>query len=143
MALSESQQKAIELLAEGTMKITDIAKVCNTTRQTIYNWRQVDEFKAELDRRLSAIKTEANERINSNLNCVVNELIRLALSDDTPIREKKDCLQYLCNRALGTPVSAVNMEIDDKTDSVNTNALAEFRAFVAEQTAKDEKETIE
>lgn len=144
MALDERQQKAIELLADGTMKISDIAKVCGVSRQTIHSWRTENhEFKAGLDRRMTAMKTEANEKINSSLTAVVNELIRLALSDDTPVREKKDCLQYLCNRALGTPASSVNMEIDDKTDSGNTDALAEFRAFVAEQTARDEKETVE
>lgn len=144
MALDERQQKAIELLADGTMKIADIAKVCGVSRQTVHTWRtENEEFKAGLDRRMTAMKTEANEKINSSLTSVVNELIRLALSDDTPIREKKDCLQYLCNRALGTPTSSVNMEIDDKTEDNKSDALAEFRAYVAEQAAKDEKETSE
>lgn len=143
MALEDRQRKAIELLAEGTMKISEIAKVCDVSRQTVYNWRQDSEFKAELDRYLSCIKTEASDKINSSLIPIVNELLKIALSDDTPIREKKECLQYLCNRALGSPVSAVNMAIEDNRSNENIDAFAEFKAFLAEQEVDTEEEKAE
>ncbi|WP_312729369.1 phBC6A51 family helix-turn-helix protein [Enterococcus sp.] len=136
MALDERQTKCIELLGEGTLKISEIAKLCGVSRQTIYNWRQEEEFKTTLDRRLSVVKTEANEKINSALPSVVDELLRLALCDDTPTREKVNCLQYICNRVLGSPISSANIEINDKTDTQNTDALAEFNAFIAEQEGK-------
>jgi len=139
VALDERQLKAIELLAEGSMKIAEIAKVCDVSRQSIWLWRQEPEFKEKLDERLTQIKTEANEKISSSLPVVVDELIRLALSDKTPIREKKDCLQYLCNRVLGAPTTTANVDIGTTTESSTSDPVAGFKAFLAkEKSAKGE-----
>ena len=49
--LKDNQIKAIELLLTGCFTHTDIALQCGVRRQTLYNWLQNPDFKAELDQR--------------------------------------------------------------------------------------------
>ena len=47
--LDKRQLEVCALLSQGT-PITVIAKEVNVSRQTIYDWKKLEEFKAELDR---------------------------------------------------------------------------------------------
>ena len=46
--LDERQKQVCELLAKGTI-ITDVAKIVKVSRQTIYDWKKLEEIKAMVD----------------------------------------------------------------------------------------------
>lgn len=140
MILDDRQRKAIEMLATGNYELQEIAKEVGVSRQTLWSWRKEPEFTAELNTELTALREEAITKLKAKCGPVMDELLKMALSDKTDARTKAQCLQYLTNRLYGMPTSSVNMEIDDKTDAQSTDALAEFNAFIAEQTGKCEEE---
>ena len=55
---STDQQKAIDLLARGGMTYDAIAKECNTSTHTIYNWRKDPDFMDEVISRAQSILKE-------------------------------------------------------------------------------------
>ncbi|SFM38097.1 CENP-B N-terminal DNA-binding domain-containing protein [Gracilibacillus orientalis] len=56
-----------QLLAEGELTKTEIAKRCGIASQTLYVWYNDDAvFKAELDRRLQQRKVLVEKIIDSN-----------------------------------------------------------------------------
>lgn len=50
--LDERKLKAIELLVEGKLNRTEIAKEVGVTRPTLYNWEKEEEYSQEYDRLL-------------------------------------------------------------------------------------------
>lgn len=143
MALDDRRMYAIDLMATGNYTISEIGDMVGVSRQSIWAWKKEPEFKAELDSRLTAITQEANERLKARLMPVMDELLKMALSDKTDARTKAQCLQYIANRVCGSPTSSANIEIDNKTDTQSTDALAEFHAFLAQQEGKHEENKAE
>ena len=95
MALDDRRMYAVDLLATGNYTTTEIGEMVGVSRQSIWAWKKEPEFKAELDSRLTALTTEANERLKAKLMPVMEELLKMALSDKTEARTKAQCLQYL------------------------------------------------
>ena len=60
MIWDENKEKALELILENKSTYTDIAKVVGCSRQTLYEWQNKEEFKAELTKR----RQERNKRIS-------------------------------------------------------------------------------
>lgn len=48
---NEQQLKAIELLAQGNKTYKDIAELCDTTAETLRQWRKSIEFQEEVRKR--------------------------------------------------------------------------------------------
>lgn len=59
MIWDERKEKALELILANTATYTDIAKMVGCSRQTLYEWEKMEEFKAELTKR----RQEKNKRI--------------------------------------------------------------------------------
>jgi len=52
----EKKEKALELMVENQLNDTEIAKVVGCARQTLYDWKKLEEFTAELTQRRLAKK---------------------------------------------------------------------------------------
>ncbi|WBL16359.1 phBC6A51 family helix-turn-helix protein [Sutcliffiella sp. NC1] len=128
--LDDRKRLAIELLAEGIEKKTDIAKKCGVVRQTIYDWLELPEFKAALDARLTSRKVFVEKFIDSKLESAVDELIHLAETTENA-RVKAQVLQYIIDRGLGKPVSKHQIETSlNDSNNVNEDVLdAEFEEW--------------
>lgn len=122
MGLNERQIKVIELYAQGT-PITDIAKICGCSRQTIYDDLSKSDVKAGVDRSLTEIKTQVEKKVVNKLDSYIEELHKLALTSKSE-KTKLDALQYLTDRGLGKATSKVNVTTNEKeNDSVDDNIL--------------------
>lgn len=138
MSLSDRQTKFVEMMVEGQTTKTDIAKILDVSRQTLYDWLDNPEVVAEIDKRLTAIRTQADKQIKSHLTPVVSELLKLALTC-TDSRTKNNACQYLINRVLGSPTSNVNVASEVDISENTNNVIEEFKAFVDD--AKSKKKT--
>lgn len=129
MALNDRQMKLIELYAQGT-PITDIAKICGVSRQTIYTDLDNKDVKAGVDKCLTEMKNQAEKKLTQSVDTLVEEIKKLALTSKSE-KIRSENLQYLLNRIYGTPTSRIAdvTEQEDK-DNINTNELEqEFNKF--------------
>ncbi|MEH7419566.1 phBC6A51 family helix-turn-helix protein [Neobacillus drentensis] len=128
--LDDRKNLCIQLLAEGELPKTEIAKRCGIVRQTIYDWLDNPEFKAELDRRLQQRKVLVEKVIDSKLENAVESLFTLADTTDNA-RVKAQVLQYIIDRGLGKPVSKHEIKADmGDPNKVTEDVLeAEFQEF--------------
>lgn len=126
--LTKDQEKLITAYIEGN-KITDIAKLLNVNRNTVYNWLDKDEVKAELGRRKQDLANLGNQIIIRDINTYINNV--KALANDTS--DKRVCLaanQYLLNRIFGNPTSIVETIDNGDTEGIDSFELeAELRRF--------------
>ncbi len=139
--LDERKLKFIDLLIEGKTNKTDISILVGVSRKCLYDWLEDSEVQAELDRRLQAIKTQGEKKIMSQLEPVVDELFRIALTAPNA-RERKDACIYLCNRVLGTPASTTHVVSEDVKDE-NIDILAAFEEAIERERAEDRDYTAE
>ena len=84
--LSETQMKAVSLLALGT-PVTDIATACGVTRMTIHNWRKLPAFRDHLEDLLAQAKEQAGHAIIRDIaevkELVLGTLIDVARNDSS------------------------------------------------------------
>jgi transposase len=137
LILDDRKTLCIQLLAEGELPKTEVAKRCGIVRQTIYDWLDDPTFKAELDRRLQQRKVFVEKIIDSKLENAVDSLFDLADTTDNA-RVKAQVLQYIIDRGLGKPVSKHEIKADmGDQNKVSEDVLeAEFAEF--EQGNEDE-----
>jgi predicted DNA-binding protein YlxM (UPF0122 family) len=131
--LDDRKILAIELLVDGELPKTEIAKRVGCSRQAIYEWLEKnEEFKAELDARLHHRKVSVQKRIDSKLDFVVDKLYELA-ADSSNKRVQAQVLQYLADRSLGKPTSKHEVTAEAKTSNVSEDVLeAEFEEWDVE-----------
>lgn len=121
--LSVKESDMITMLIEGH-SITDIAKKLNITRQTVYNWMEKDNVKAELDRRRRELSRQGNSIILKDLTTYIDNIKNLA-NDKSDKRVSLAANQYLLNRIYGNPTNVVEDNTDSTGDNVDTNVLEE------------------
>ncbi|WP_117161447.1 phBC6A51 family helix-turn-helix protein [Paraliobacillus sp. X-1268] len=120
--LDNKKLLAIELLADGQLTKTDIAKKIGSSRQIIYNWLENEEFRAELDKRLHNRKVSVQKTIDGKLEFVMDKLYELA-NDDSNKRVQAQVLQYLADRSLGKATSKVELSTNINNNSINDDIL--------------------
>lgn len=122
--LDERQLKAIELLAIGET-ISSTANIVGVNRKTISEWKKQDKFKAELDRQVTELKSNIEKKILSNINPMMDKLIKIALKSSSD-KTSLDAIIYALNRVLGTPTNKnqeVNSNDHKETNSVNIEEM--------------------
>lgn len=131
--LDERQLKCIEMLATGDWKKTEIAKEIRISRQAIYDWLDNAEFKAELDKRLQQIKTQAQRTFTSKLP----EALRLYwdIAENGSSREKESALKYWIDRSLGRITNTLTVD-DKRDDDNNIDVLAAFDSVAGSEDGK-------
>lgn len=120
--LTKEQEKAITLYIEGN-KITDIAKVVSVSRQTVHSWLNLDEVKAELDKRKQDLANRGNQLILKDITTYIDNIKDLA-NDCTDNRVKLAANQYLLNRVYGNPTGIFDTSEDNDNTNVDTTQLA-------------------
>ena len=121
--LTSKESDMITMLINGE-NITDIAKKLNVTRQTIYNWQEKDNVKAELDKRRRELSRQGNSIILKDLTTYIDNIKNLA-NDSSDKRVSLAANQYLLNRIYGNPTNVVEDNTESNTDNVDTNVLEE------------------
>ncbi|MDX8367846.1 phBC6A51 family helix-turn-helix protein [Cytobacillus sp. IB215665] len=108
--LDERKILAINLLVDGGLQKTEIAKQIGVSRQTLYDWMGNDkEFIAELNRRLQGYKILCEKAIDSRLENALKELWTLQQKTNNS-KVKADVLKYFVDRALGKPTTKHEIE---------------------------------
>lgn len=107
--LSELQIKCIELLSSGKYPKTEIARMLNLPRQTIYNWLKNDDFKAELQECTDDKKRQTINFINSKAYEAAVEYWKLC-TQTTDKRTKEKALASWLDRCIGKPSQHVQFE---------------------------------
>lgn len=120
--ITKEQSEMIDYLIEGK-SISEIAKILNKARTTIYAWLKLEQVNEELEDRKRELTRADRDKINSSVDMCINNLLELAnFSNDQ--RVKMQANKYLLDRALGTPTIA--KEEDDNSsnkDDKNKNDL--------------------
>lgn len=112
LALNDNQNNFIELYLQG-LNPTEISKQMHISRTMIYKYLKNDEIKSELNRRLTQIKNQANEKLNSKVNTYLDELEHIAFNAESE-KVKADILQYLVDRTLGKTTTKIESNANDK-----------------------------
>lgn len=105
MALSKQQMECIGYMLEGH-KVSDIARLVDCNRVTIYDWLKKEEFKAELDRQQHEIKTQVRNNIIAKSEPVIDKIIKIALTSKSE-KTSLDACTYLIDHVLGKSTSKV------------------------------------
>lgn len=108
--MTGKKEKAMAMLISGDYKLSEIAAKLKITEKTLYNWRQEDEFEAELKRRLNIkVGTLAAKALRTQ-----SELLR-SKSDMVKHLAAKDILDragYNADNKIqingGSPVQIIN-----------------------------------
>ncbi|WP_404443462.1 helix-turn-helix domain-containing protein [Sutcliffiella horikoshii] len=132
--IDDRKALAIQYLADGQLPKTEIAKKLGIARQTIYEWLDNVEFKAELDKRLQQRKVLVEKIIDGKLENAVDSLFELAETTDNA-RVKAQVLQYIIDRGLGKPVAKHHIEAaNNNAHNVSDDILdAEFEEWEVEE----------
>jgi len=113
--LDDRQFKAIELLVTGET-VSETARLVGVNRKTISEWKKQEKFKAELDRQVTELKSNVEKKILTNMNPLLDKLLKIALKSDSD-KTSLDAIIYSLNRIVGTPTS----KIQDVTNDANDN----------------------
>jgi len=120
--LDERQLKVCELLAKGTT-VVDIAKEVGISRQTVYDWKKLEEFVAEIDRLGQEFLNAAQGRLKFAAVLAAEEVIKL-LKSGTYEKTRLSAAQDILDRNLGK--ATTRMEVGDSRsdkDNVTVDVL--------------------
>ncbi|WP_330615189.1 helix-turn-helix domain-containing protein [Romboutsia sp. 1001285H_161024_C4] len=118
--LTREQNDMITYIINGE-SITDIAKILNVNRKTIYNWLNKDYVKVELDKRRQELTRQGNAIILKDLATYIRNIQALA-NDPSDKRTALAANQYLINRIYGNPKDQIDVgqdNDDNKSEDVN------------------------
>lgn len=107
--IDTNKDRMIDLLLSG-VAVSEIAKVLNVSRQTIYAWKEITEVKAELERRRTHIKKTAQDKIISNVTTCIENMYDMA-NQKTDQRVRFQANKYIIDQALGSPSSSNKEQI--------------------------------
>lgn len=97
--LTEQQQKAIELMVDGSMSYKDIAKECGVEYQTIRKWRMKPEFVSELAALRREACSEAQSKLMAKANYAADKLIKM-MDDEKTTRFQFQAAKLVLELAL-------------------------------------------
>jgi len=106
VSLSQTSIKnlVIEELALGNINITQIAEKYKISRQTIYNWKNDEEFVSAVQRRKNILlndrKNVANELLCSYITDAIETLHTIMSDTSVDSKTRKDCAIYLIDKTL-------------------------------------------
>ena len=122
--LDERQVKAIESLAKGST-ITDAAIHSGVSRNTIYAWKELEEFTAELGKRQQEFISTAQARLKCAAKDAADEVIKL-LKNGRYEKTRLSAAQDILDRNLGKATTRVEVgDNRDNKDNVTTDVLDE------------------
>lgn len=125
--LTDVQRECIELIVQGTMTNKEIAKCLGITDRVIYKWKNVDEFKSELDKRSlefsNSIKDEGKMRMITKGQMAIDNIVSIANSARSE-KVKLEANAFIYEAIFGkstTKIESVNQQQDDKQSTKELN----------------------
>lgn len=112
MIIDQKKQDAINMLVQGGMKKTDIAKKLGIGRTTLYDWLDNPDFVAALDKAERQLKEFGKKQVTAKLDAAIDKLWDLAETTDNQMVKAK-VLQFFVDQAIGKASS--KMEITAET----------------------------
>lgn len=120
--LDDRQIRVCELIATG-MPITEVSKTLSIARSTIYEWKKLDEFNAEVSRFGQEFIYAAQGRLKCAAKDAADEVIKL-LKHGKYEKTRLSAAQDILDRNLGKATTRVEVEDGRKDkDNVTTDVL--------------------
>jgi IS30 family transposase len=116
--ITEQQSEMIDYIIAGNNK-SDIAKLLNVSRQTVYAWIDLPEVKTEKQKRLNDIKKDAKNKIATKVDNCIDVIYDIAIKSKD-MRTKFAAAKYLCDQFIGAPAT-------EKPANDNTNKDIEVK----------------
>ena len=131
--LDERQIKVCELIATG-IPITEVSRTSGIARSTIYEWKKLEEFNAEVSRFGQEFINAAQGRLKCAAKDAADEVIKL-LKEGRYEKTRLSAAQDILDRNLGKATTRVEVDDNrDNKDNVSTDVLdKEFNEFDNEQ----------
>ncbi|NFO47244.1 helix-turn-helix domain-containing protein [Clostridium botulinum] len=124
--LSDEQSNMIDYLIEGR-SISDISRILNKSRSTIYNWIELDQVQTEIEIRKTGIKKQARSKIASKVGGCLENIIEIA-NTSTDVRTKLAANKYICDQFLGSPGTTK----EEKEETIDTNKPVDINSLLEE-----------
>lgn len=124
MLLEQKHYEAIKYILEGR-RVSDIARLLGVGRSTIYDWKNDEGFKAELEKCRKDIRDSVNEKITDRLDIYVDQLHQIATTSKSE-KNRLQAMQYLIDRVLGratSKVADVTTEENKKEEVIDINSI--------------------
>lgn len=121
--VTKQHSEMLEYIMDGKTP-TEISRLMNVSRSTIYNWLKLEYVQVELENRKADLRRQAKDKINSKVNLLVDNMMELACnSSDQRVRLQAN--KYLLDRSLGVPTAAKEDNIDpgDSDKNKDSNQL--------------------
>ncbi|MFU7517642.1 helix-turn-helix domain-containing protein [Clostridium sp. HCS.1] len=119
--INKEQSDMIDMLIEGKT-ISDISKLLNKSRPTIYAWLKLEFINEELEKRKLELIRSARDKVSSKIENYIDNVIELA-NNCSDSRVRLQANRYLIDRVLGSPtamkIDIYNAENNDKEKDVN------------------------
>lgn len=113
--LTDKQVEAIKLITETELTYGEIANKMKIHRNTLLQWREKEEFKAEIDKYIQLRVKVLEDRIKLESENLVNKALKLIdKAESEPVRA--DLIKYLIDRSLGKASTKIDMSIEPKID---------------------------
>lgn len=136
--LTKQQEAAAQLIADGELDKTDIAKTLGVSRQTLYHWLEKEYFRARVDTLRQEFESFGRELISSKFTWAVSGYIDL-ISSTRNDRVKAEGYRYIIDRKLGKPTNKVDLGMKEQREEVDADVLeAEFEQ-IAERIEYEEE----
>jgi len=120
--LDERQIEVARLIAQG-IEITEIVKKINVARSTIYEWKKLEEFTAEVDKFGQEFIYAAQGRLKCAAKDAADEVIKL-LKEGRYEKTRLSAAQDILDRNLGKATTRVEVDDNrDNNDNVSTDVL--------------------
>ena len=136
MIWDEKKKRALDLMVENDMKDADIAKEIGCVRQTIWEWKKLPEFVAELTQR----KRDKKKRIVEFGEVILYEGYEMALNkirydiENGSPRNSLMAAMWWAEKIGGKPTTKVDISnVTDNKDVISPDAIAkEIEEFDSE-----------
>ncbi|WP_271814202.1 helix-turn-helix domain-containing protein [Clostridium beijerinckii] len=117
--INVEKDKMIEMYLSN-VKITEIAKKLNVSRQTIYAWLKEKEVIAEVEERRQQLKKIGQNKITQNVCTCIDNVIEIANNCTDP-RVRFNANKYIIDQGLGSPSAAKEDNNTNSTGKENTD----------------------
>lgn len=135
MQLADKHYKCIELIIKG-YKFTEIAKMVPCTRQSIYDWLNDVNFKAELDKCRQELKKQAENKVLAKVDIYMDKIEELAFKSDSD-NVKLNALELLLERCLGKVTTKIEQTTENKEDNVTNINIDNMLEEIKEEKQED------
>jgi len=126
--LDERQSNMCKLLSIGT-SITEVAKEIGVTRQTVYDWKKLEEMKARLDELGQEFISSTKQAVISyapRAMDIIKDLAEHALSEKIRLEAAKILIDKVISNAVKIELSNGNDDQDNISQDLLNEELNEF-----------------